>query len=100
MCIICSSIQLVSTFVYDLQKGHLPHSLMDYFVLMNHMYRTRGREHLMLRLPKCSKTRGTFSISFIGAKLWNNLPINIREEKTRSSFRQNLRIKLLSRDES
>ena len=90
----------VSTFVYDLQKGHLPHSLMDYFVLMNHMYRTRGREHLMLRLPKCSKTRGTFSISFIGAKLWNNLPINIREEKTRSSFRQNLRIKLLSRDES
>ena len=90
----------VSTFVYDLQKGHLPHSLMDYFDLMNHMYRTRGRDKLMLRLPKCNTTHGTFSISFIGAKLWNNLPINIKEEKTRSLFRKNLRIRLLSSDES
>ena len=90
----------VSTFVFDLHKGHLPHSLIDYFVHMNHMYRTRGREHLMLRLPKCTTTQGTFSISFTGAKLWNNLPINIKEEKTRSLFRKNLRIRLLSSDES
>ena len=61
----------VSTFVYDLHKEHLPHSLMQYYEKMNHSYRTRGKEHSMLRLPKCNMTHGTFSISFVGAKFWN-----------------------------
>ena len=46
----------VSTFVYDLHKEHLPHSLMQYYEMMNHTYRTRGKEHSMLRLPKCNTT--------------------------------------------
>ena len=81
----------VSTFVYDLHKDHLPHSLTQYYEVMNHNYRTRGKEHAILRLPKCKTTHGTFSISFVGAKFWNSLPQSIREERTRFSFRKNLR---------
>ena len=81
----------VSTFVYDLHKEHLPHSLMQYYEKMNHTYRTRGKEHSMLRLPKCNTTHGTFSISFVGAKFWNSLPQSIQEKRTRFSFRENLR---------
>ena len=50
----------VSTFVYDLHKGHLPHSLTQYYELMNYNYRTWGKEHAILRLPKCKTTHGTF----------------------------------------
>jgi len=89
----------VSTFVYDLHKGHLPHSLTQYYELMNHNYRTRGKEHSILRLPKCKTTHGTFSISFVGAKFWNSLPQSIREEGTRFSFRKNLRNHLLNEDQ-
>ena len=89
----------VSTFVYDLHKGHLPHSLTQYYELMNHNYRTRGKEHSILRLPKCKTTHGTFSISFVGAKFWNSLPQSIREEGTRFSFYKNLRNHLLNEDQ-
>ena len=87
----------VSTFVYDLHKGHLSHSLTQYYEMMNHAYRTRGKEHSMLRLPKCKTTHGTFSISFVGTKFWNSLPQNIREERTRFSFRRNLKNHLLNK---
>ena len=87
----------VSTFVYDLHKGHLPHSMEQYYELLNHAYRTRGKEHLMLRLPKCKTKHGTFSVSFAGAKFWNNLPQSIREERTRFSFRKNLKLHLLKK---
>lgn len=86
----------VSTFVYDLHKEHLPHSLMQYYDIMNHAYRTRGKENSMLRLPKCNTTHGMHSISFIGAKFWNSLPLRIREKTTRFSFRKNLKLHLLT----
>ena len=87
----------VSTFENDLHKEHLPHSLMQYYEMMNHTYRTRCKEHSMLRLPKCNTTHGTFSISFVGAKFWNSLPQSIRENRTRFSFRKNLRNHLINR---
>ena len=88
----------VSTFVFDLQKGHLPHTLEEYFDVINHAYTTRGKDSSVLRLAKCNTTQGTFCISFVGAKLWNDLPLNIRKESTRFSFRKNLKIILLSKN--
>ena len=86
----------VSTFVYDLHKEHLPHLLMEYYEMINHTYRTRGKEHSILRLPKCKTTHGTFSVSFVGAKFWNSLPQSIREKGTRFSFRKDLKNHLLN----
>ena len=76
----------VSMFLYDLHKGNSPHSLMQYYEVMNHTYRTRDKECSMLRLPKCNTTHGTFSISIGGAKFWNS----------RFSFRRCLRNYLIN----
>ena len=87
----------VSTFVYDLYNGILPHTLLDYCKIVHHTYETRGQENLMLPLPICKTTQGKFCISFVGPKLWNSLPQNIREQKTRRSFRKALTMYLISK---
>ena len=81
---------LVSTFMYDLVKGKLPHSLADYCQMIQHRYSTRGEESGLLCQPKCKTTQGQFCISFVGTKLWNDLPCEIRLKTTRSAFRRHL----------
>ena len=76
------------TFMYDLCNGTMPHSLYDYCQIVHHTYQTRTCEKSMLYLPKCKTTQGQFAISFLGVKLWNALPIKIREKSTRSAFRK------------
>ena len=87
----------VSTFVYDLFVGNSPHSLLEYCEVLHHTYRTRGKENFLLRLPICRTTQGTFSISFVGSKLWNSLPQEIKEKKTRYSFRKALTMYLVNK---
>ena len=86
----------VSTLMYDLRNGGVAHSLQDYCQVIQHVYETRGKGNI-LRLPKCKTTQGTFSISFIGAKVWNALPENVKEKRTRKSFRMTLTRYLLNR---
>ena len=71
----------VLTFVYDLLNCKLPHSLIDYCQVIEHKYATRGKENGKLYMPKCKTTHGQFSISFVGTKLWNDLPNYVREKK-------------------
>ena len=85
---------LVSTFMYDLVKGKLPHSLADYCQVTQQRYSTRGKENGLLCLPKCMSTQGQSSISFVGTKLWNDLPDEIKLKPTRSAFRRHLYIHL------
>jgi len=87
----------VSTFVYDLYNRKLPHTLLDFCKIVHYTYETRGKENAMLPLPFCKTTQGTFSISFVGPKLWNSLPQKIREHKTRHSFRTALTIYLTNK---
>ena len=47
---------LVSTFMHDLVKGKLPHSLADYCQMIRHRYSTRGKESGLLFKPKCKTT--------------------------------------------
>jgi len=87
----------VSTFMYDLFEGNSPHSLLEYCEVLDHTYITRGKDSLMLRLPICRTTQGTFSISFVGSKLWNSLPQEIKEKKTKYLFRKALTIYLVDK---
>ena len=86
---------LVSTFMYDLVKGFLPHSLVDYCQMIQHRYATRRKESGLLYQPKCKTTQGQFCISFVGTKLWNDLPDEIRLKTSRLSFRRHLSTYLL-----
>ena len=73
----------ISTFVYDLRNEDLPHSLTDYCQVAEHkyMYATRSKDRGQLYLPKCKTTHGQFSISFMGAKLWNCIPPEVKGKK-------------------
>ena len=86
---------LVSTFMYDLVEGVLPHSLVDYCQMIQHRYATRRKESGLLYQPKCKTTKGQFCISFVGTKLWNDLPDEIRLKTSRLSFRRHLSTYLL-----
>ena len=86
----------VSTFVYDLLNNNLPHSLIEYCQVVEHKYATRGKECGQLYMPTCKTTQGQFSISFIGVKLWNCIPNDIREKRTRVAFRKLLMNHLMS----
>ena len=85
----------VLTFMYDLCNGTIPHTLSDYCQILQHPHATRSKGKSMLHLPKCKSTQGQFSISFLGVKFWNSLPLAIREKSTRSTFRRHLANHLL-----
>lgn len=78
----------VLTFMYDLCNGTFPHPLYEYCQIVHHTYRTRTNEKRMLYLPKFRTTQGQFSISYLGPKLWNTLPREMREQSKRSTFRK------------
>ena len=88
---------VINTFVFDLLRGNLPHSPLDYCQIIQHNYATRGKIDGLLHvcLPKCRTTHGQFSISFVGVKLWNCVPKEIREKNTRHTFRKHLTTHLL-----
>ena len=79
-----------NTFVFDLLHGNLPHSPLDYCQIIQHNYTTRGKIDGLLCPPKCKTTHGQFSVSFVGVKLWNCVPKEIREKKTKHTFRMHL----------
>ena len=56
--------------------------------MIDHRFATRGKDQGQLYIPKCKTTQGQFSISYIGVKLWNRIPKDIREMKTRVAFRK------------
>ena len=80
----------VSTFIYDLLNGNLPHSLIEYCQVIEHRYGTRGKEQGQLYLPKCKTTQGQFSISFMGVKIWNSIPYDLRGIRSKNAFRKGL----------
>ena len=80
----------ICTFIFDLSKGNLPHDLVEYCQNIQHSYSTRGKKEGLLYLPKCKTLYGQLSISYMGVKLWNTVPKNIRKVNTRKSFRTKL----------
>ena len=48
----------ISTFMFDLVNGNLPHILIEYYDIIEHSYSTRQKEGGQLRLPKLRTTQG------------------------------------------
>ena len=86
----------VGTFMYDLVKNNLPHSVIDYCDTIQHNYSTRQKTGQQVHLPKLRTTQGQFSLSFVGSDLWNKIPIDIKSKLSRSTFRNSLKEHLLS----
>ena len=91
-------LQLLS-FVYDCLNKTAPLYFHDYFVLCSQLHhlntRLASRGDLFLE-RKNTFQYGIRSIEYNGARLWNMLPVSIRESSSGSVFRSELKKHLLS----
>ena len=87
----------ISTFMFDLVNGNLPHILIEYCDIIEHSYSTRQKEDGQLRLPKLRTTQGQFSLSFVGSEFWNRLPVDVRLTRSRNRFRNSVTSHLLNK---
>ena len=77
---------LTSLFMYSQRAGMLPNTFKNYFVQNKqfHQYNTRSSAKLHIRYTRTNY--GKFSLKARGAKLWNNLPDEVRDAKTDLRF--------------
>ena len=86
---------LVGNFVFDLHHQNVPHSLTDYLQIVDHCHDTRFKLGANLQVPKMCTSAGQFTISYAGAKLWNDLPCSVKTHTSRHIFTKALREYLL-----
>ena len=82
----------VCSLMFNLVNGNLPHSIARYCSFVSHdRYSTRQNVRNNLYLPKVKTNYGIFSLSFVGASFWNELPMSIRQCSSSNSIRENLK---------
>lgn len=63
----------------------------DYFAKSEHLhnYNTRSASNIHIGYERCNY--GNFSVKFRGAKLWHNLPENLRNQKSYGRFKKTIK---------
>ena len=80
----------VCEFVQDVLLGNVKPPLNDYFTVANTKANTRYK-NLFMHVPKVKLGYGKRSIRFMGAKIFNDLPINIRKKYKDTNFKDRLK---------
>ncbi len=82
-------------FMYRFEKRLLPESFNAYFVYNSevHGHNTRGRNQI--NIEYCRTVAKSFSVKIAGPRLWNSLPINLRNSASISIFKKNYKKMLL-----
>ena len=79
----------VCTFVRQCLEGKTCHNFENYFVLNNHVKRTRNNgKHITV--PSVRLEFGKKAFKFQGAKVYNDLPLFIRDVPSETEFRREL----------
>ena len=73
-------LQEIAILIFKAVNGMLPEYISDLFVVRNNMKNVRDTNKLVV-LRKDTTTFGLKSTSFIGAKVWNSLPDELRSTK-------------------
>ena len=87
------------TFVYDSVNKTSPCCFHDFFLFSSsvHQYSTRQASQGDLYLYRMNSLRcGLSSIPYLGAKLWNTLPVDLRNAPSKVSFKKQLKLHLLN----
>ena len=71
-------------FVQDVLLGNVKPPLNDYFTVANTKANTKNKN--FVHVPKGNLEYGKRSIRFMGAKIFNDLPINIRKKYKDTNF--------------
>ena len=88
------------TFVFDSVNKTSPSCFHDFFLLSSsvHQYSTRQASQGDLYVSKKNSLQyGLKSIRYQGAKLWNTLPLELRNAPTKIMFKTKLKIYLLNK---
>ena len=82
---------LTSLFMYSQRADMLPNTFKNYFVQNKqfHQYNTRSSAKLHIRYTRTNY--GKFSLKARGAKLWNNLPDEVKDAKSYFSFKRKVK---------
>ena len=84
------NLQLLMIEVYKTIQNLNPSFMKEIFVQKDMTYSLRNK--LMMRIPKTQTSRhGIESLSFLGSKLWNNLPEELKNIKTLPSFKRQIK---------
>ena len=85
-------------FMFNFNKDSLPNNFNSYFKKTNtvHNYNTRLAKNNYF-LPRKNKKRGQRSLSFLGCKLWSEIPDNLKNCPTILNFKYNYQKILLGK---
>ena len=84
------NLQLLMIEVYKTIQNLNPSFMKEIFVQKDMTYSLRNK--LLMRIPKTQTSRhGIESLSFLGSKLWNNLPEELKNIKTLPSFKRQIK---------
>ena len=88
----------IANFVYACMSNLTPVQFKDWFTFISdmHNHSTRSRDHNLF-VPYARTTHnGINSIKFQGPKIWNDIPINIRDSHSKKNFNKSLKENYLS----
>ena len=88
----------VSSFVYECHNNLAPNHFSDYFtqVFDIHHYNTRSASHGDFFLKRKNTLQyGLLSVCSNGAKIWNNIPLDIRNSPSVGNFKKKIKQLLL-----
>ena len=92
----------VLTLVHNCIYGDAPSYLKNLIVTKtasNYNLRSESDSNLSLRIPYCSKkTFAERSFSVAGPRMWNNLPVKLRQIESHQTFRKQLKTELFKRE--
>ena len=84
----------VCEFVQDILLGNVKPPLNDYLIVANTKANTRNK-NFFVHVPKVKLGYGKRSIRSMGAKIFNDLPINIRKKYKDTNFKDLLKKQVL-----
>jgi len=88
-------IKTTAILMYKIRKGTVPEYLNDLFTTQNVQYNMRDADKFSLPQFKTIKY-GKNSIRYLGAKLWNNIPLTIKQSSSLSTFKSEIHKWLLT----
>ena len=87
--------QRICSFVHKKVMGEIDDSFENYFEFLNTTVNTRNK-NILLRLPKLKLEYGRRSTKYLGAKIFNDLPIEVRRHCKEKNFNSILKNHFLS----
>ena len=82
----------VGKFMYRSSSLLLPTSFDEYFTKIDHHHYTRARANANLTFPRPRTNFGKQSIKYMGVKIWNEIPTDVKHSLTPQSFCQQMKL--------